>query len=146
MLVCTILKIYQNRTEPLNITFNENMPLFRISKRWFIPVLMFLGCNTKGVVSFSTPSPVNTQQPYRNILILDHININHQKERHDLLKAFYFDFLQCGIDVSSRRMYTVHAQSAIQVQSVIQSTPSDSQFSLLTLEHHRFCSLVKQKI
>lgn len=32
------------------------------------------------------------------MLLLDHININHQKGRHDLLKAFYFDFLKCSID------------------------------------------------
>lgn len=33
-----------------------------------------------------------------NILILDHLNINHEKGRHDLLKAFYFDFLKCAVD------------------------------------------------
>ena len=32
------------------------------------------------------------------VLILDHLNINHEKGRHDLLKAFYFDFLQCAVD------------------------------------------------
>lgn len=32
------------------------------------------------------------------ILLLDHLNINHEKGRHDALKAFYFDFLQCSID------------------------------------------------
>ena len=33
-----------------------------------------------------------------NILILDHLNINHEKGRHDWLKAFYVDFLQCALD------------------------------------------------
>jgi len=33
-----------------------------------------------------------------NILILDHLNINHEKGRHDWLRAFYFDFLQCAVD------------------------------------------------
>ena len=28
-----------------------------------------------------------------NILVLDHLNINHEKGRHDLLKAFYYDVL-----------------------------------------------------
>eukprot|EP01083_Nonionella_stella_P210025 760772_1 len=37
-------------------------------------------------------------QEYSNILILDHLNINHQKLQHESLKAFYFSFLQCGID------------------------------------------------
>lgn len=33
-----------------------------------------------------------------NILLLDHLNINHEKSRHDLLKAFYFDVLKCAVD------------------------------------------------
>jgi len=33
-----------------------------------------------------------------NILVLDHVNINHEKGRHDLLKAFYFDCLGCAVD------------------------------------------------
>lgn len=36
--------------------------------------------------------------PFRNVLILDHLNINHEKHRHDQLKAFYFSFLQCAVD------------------------------------------------
>jgi hypothetical protein len=33
-----------------------------------------------------------------NILILDHVNLNHQKGRHDLVRAFYFDVLGCAAD------------------------------------------------
>ena len=33
-----------------------------------------------------------------NVLILDHLNMNHECGRHDWLKAFYFDFLQCEVD------------------------------------------------
>jgi len=33
-----------------------------------------------------------------NVLVLDHFNINHEKGRHDLLKAFYFDLLGLAID------------------------------------------------
>ena len=47
--------------------------------------------------SFSS-STAQQQQPVGNVLILDHLNINHEKGRHDLLKAFYFDFLHCAID------------------------------------------------
>jgi hypothetical protein len=36
--------------------------------------------------------------PFKNVLILDHLNINHEQHRHDQLKAFYFSFLQCAID------------------------------------------------
>mmetsp|Transcript_7465 Transcript_7465/g.16935 ORF Transcript_7465/g.16935 Transcript_7465/m.16935 type:complete len:407 (-) Transcript_7465:1767-2987(-) len=32
------------------------------------------------------------------VLLLDHLNINHEKGRHDALKAFYFDFLGCAVD------------------------------------------------
>lgn len=38
------------------------------------------------------------QQPAGNVLILDHLNINHEKGRHDWLKAFYFDLLRCAVD------------------------------------------------
>jgi hypothetical protein len=40
-------------------------------------------------------------------LILDHLNINHQKGRHDWLKAFYVDMLQCVLD--PRKMENVKA-------------------------------------
>lgn len=46
--------------------------------------------------AFSASQP--SQQPVGNILILDHLNINHEKGRHDWLKAFYFDFLNCAVD------------------------------------------------
>lgn len=36
--------------------------------------------------------------PFKNVLILDHLNINHEQHRHDQLKAFYFSFLQCAVD------------------------------------------------
>ena len=38
------------------------------------------------------------QQPVGNVLILDHVNINHEKGRHDWLRSFYFDFLKCSVD------------------------------------------------
>ena len=31
-------------------------------------------------------------------LLLDHLNLNHEKGRHDLLRAFYFDVLGCAVD------------------------------------------------
>lgn len=33
-----------------------------------------------------------------NVLIVDHLNINHEKGRHDLCQAFYFDLLGCRPD------------------------------------------------
>ena len=41
---------------------------------------------------------VNNQQQECGVLVLDHLNINHEKGRQDALKAFYFDFLGCAID------------------------------------------------
>ena len=34
----------------------------------------------------------------RAIKIVDHVNMNHEKGRHDLLKAFYFDLLGFSVD------------------------------------------------
>jgi hypothetical protein len=47
--------------------------------------------------TFPTKSS-NFDHQFGNVLILDHLNINHEKGRHDWLKAFYFDFLQCVPD------------------------------------------------
>jgi hypothetical protein len=69
----------------------------------FIFVLHLLAIGDSS--AFSSPRPSSTtakstiqQQPVGNILILDHLNINHEKGRHDWLKAFYFDFLKCAVD------------------------------------------------
>lgn len=43
---------------------------------------------------FSTATPAVSS----NVLILDHINMNHGKGRHDWLKSFYGDFLGCAWD------------------------------------------------
>ena len=42
----------------------------------------------------------------RAIKIVDHVNMNHEKGRHDLLKAFYFDLL--GFAVDPRKMENLH--------------------------------------
>jgi len=59
------------------------------------PILLIIFAHLATITHSFTPS---IEHPYRNILILDHLNINHQKSRHDQLIAFYFDFLQCGVD------------------------------------------------
>ena len=43
------------------------------------------------------------------VLILDHLNINHEKGRHDIVKAFYFDFL--GLAVDPRKYENIAAGS-----------------------------------
>ena len=35
---------------------------------------------------------------FNNVLVLDHVNMNHEKGRHDLVKAFYFDVLGLTVD------------------------------------------------
>ncbi|KAL3916894.1 MAG: hypothetical protein SGILL_004970 [Bacillariaceae sp.] len=44
------------------------------------------------------PVSCSTSSIENNILILDHLNINHEEGRHDWLKAFYVDFLKCALD------------------------------------------------
>ena len=45
----------------------------------------------------NTDFPTCQEQPVGSIVILDHLNINHEKGRHELLRAFYFDFLGCAV-------------------------------------------------
>ena len=70
-------------------------------------VLLSLGASFHHTNSFSSvPSSASsssfnrwaTNNKNNNILILDHLNINHEKGRHDWLKTFYVDFLQCALD------------------------------------------------
>lgn len=46
--------------------------------------------------AFSTTTTAATTK--NNVLILDHLNINHEKGRHDWVLGFYRDFLSCAID------------------------------------------------
>jgi hypothetical protein len=58
------------------------------------------GFSTRATAS-STPGGIQTSSNnnINNILILDHINMNHGKGRHDWLKSFYgTDFLGCAWD------------------------------------------------
>jgi hypothetical protein len=64
-----------------------------------LAIASFLSSHTASAFSSTAASLSQPQQqPVGNVLILDHLNINHEKGRHDLLKAFYFDLLQCAID------------------------------------------------
>jgi hypothetical protein len=51
------------------------------------------------------PDTIGTKE--NNILILDHLKINHEQGRHDWLKAFYFDFLQCVVDPRKQKKIDV---------------------------------------
>ena len=43
-------------------------------------------------------SPVASFFSIGNILVVDHLNINHEKGRHDIVKEFYFNLLRLGSD------------------------------------------------
>lgn len=43
--------------------------------------------------------------PFKNVLILDHLNINHELNQHAQLKAFYFSFLECSVDPRKQENY-----------------------------------------
>lgn len=70
-----------------------------ISTHGFVPNrrvhIKFSQFNRAKYVSLFSSS--NNSNPCR-ILLLDHLNINHQKGQHDALKAFYFSFLKCSVD------------------------------------------------
>mmetsp|Transcript_272 Transcript_272/g.438 ORF Transcript_272/g.438 Transcript_272/m.438 type:complete len:370 (+) Transcript_272:81-1190(+) len=61
----------------------------------------FSAVNNPRTPSSSASTAANNdenQQDVGNILILDHLNINHEKGHHDWVKSFYFSFLGCGVD------------------------------------------------
>jgi hypothetical protein len=61
----------------------------------FIFILAFINDSCEAFSSLASP-----QQKLKtnNVLILDHLNINHEEGRHDWLTAFYVDFLRCALD------------------------------------------------
>ena len=54
--------------------------------------------SSRSSVSTIKDDNTSTAKSNNNILILDHINMNHQQGRHDFVKAFYVDLLQCTLD------------------------------------------------
>jgi len=54
--------------------------------------IAYIACTTIQSSALSFTNKIN------NILVLDHLNINHERGRHDWLRAFYFDFLKCVVD------------------------------------------------
>ena len=70
-------------------------------KSVFIAILLWTSSSSVSALSQHQTFPTKSSKldhQYGNVLILDHLNINHEKGRHDWLKAFYFDFLQCVPD------------------------------------------------
>ena len=61
------------------------------------PTLSPPNYSTATVTSPPTLDATNANEN-QNVLIVDHLNLNHEKGRHDLLKAFYFDLLGLGVD------------------------------------------------
>ena len=59
--------------------------------------MIFVSC----LILLSLQSSLSYRFMPGNIALLDHININHEKSRHDLLKSFYFDTL--GLQPDTRK-------------------------------------------
>jgi hypothetical protein len=60
----------------------------------------FLLALAASISALSSPQPSpsrssTSSHQFGNVLILDHLNINHEKGRHDWVNAFYFKFLRC---------------------------------------------------
>ena len=64
----------------------------------YIPFTMRLSCPVLFFLFATLVTACSAFSSRNNILILDHLNINHQKGRHDWLKSFYVDFLRCALD------------------------------------------------
>lgn len=60
---------------------------------------------TNGDAAIENDAPLEKDNKPCRVLLLDHLNINHQKGCHDALNAFYFDFLKCSIDPRKHENY-----------------------------------------
>jgi len=95
-----------------------------------------------------TPSRLNAN----NILILDHLNINHEKGRHDLLKAFYFDVLGCAVDPRKQENIakggnTVWANCGAQQFHLSEGSPNAQVFDgLVTLAYDKGLASVRTRL
>mmetsp|Transcript_17887 Transcript_17887/g.39131 ORF Transcript_17887/g.39131 Transcript_17887/m.39131 type:complete len:209 (-) Transcript_17887:830-1456(-) len=128
------------------------------STLWILAMLLIPSAS---VSAFATPAPrirvtsdgasgttsTSLQQEVGNILILDHLNINHEKGRHDLLKAFYFDFLNCAVDPRkeeniAKGTKTLWANIGAQQFHLPEGKPSAQVFDgLITLSYRNFDGL-----
>lgn len=86
-----------------------------------------------------------------NILILDHLNINHEKGRHDWLKAFYFEILGCAIDprkeenlLANRK--TLWANCGSQQFHLSEGSPDAQVFDGVVTLSYESLSSVKQRL
>jgi len=63
----------------------------------FLGFQLFQCSKSEGLIHYSgTDGGVGDVK--NNVLLLEHVNINHVKGRHDLLSAFYFKVLGCAVD------------------------------------------------
>lgn len=77
--------------------------MVRLLLEFFVSSMLVLSaltsCSAFSAVDPEVSNPkVDSASGLNNVLILDHLNINHEKGRHDWLTAFYVDFLQCALD------------------------------------------------
>ena len=101
-------------TKALHISFHasrstiSSSPRQRITQRDVIlpRPRKFRSSLLRAAANENASSDVTNSNAPCQVLLLDHININHQKGHHSLLKSFYFHFLQCSIDPRKYENYT----------------------------------------
>eukprot|EP00977_Amphora_coffeiformis_P014781 scaffold4223_cov189-Amphora_coffeaeformis.AAC.41 len=72
--------------------------LFIFLARLVLSAKAFAASSSFSSFSCSLSQTNNNNNNNNNVLILDHLNMTHERGRHDWLKAFYFDFLQIVVD------------------------------------------------
>ena len=84
------------------------------------------------------------------VLLMDHLNINHEKGRHDALKAFYFDFLGCSVDPRKYDNYlegknTLWANAGLHQFHLPEGNPHAQVFNgMITLIHEDLDGLMEK--
>lgn len=84
------------------------------------------------------------------VLLMDHLNINHEKGKHDALKAFYFDFLGCSVDPRKYANYlegknTLWANAGLHQFHLPEGNPHAQVFNgMITLIHEDLDGLMEK--
>ena len=84
---------------PNNITFN----CIKAVMKWILVAMIFHSLNRShsfiNTIKSSSFSQLGLKtSDMGSILLLDHLNLNHERSRHDLVKLFYVDILGLSLD------------------------------------------------
>ena len=132
-LVCTTTNSYYSLPHHRVAARHAEIP--RPSPRWSADV------TNVGAADVATYGNRYANERECRVLLMDHLNINHEKGRHDALKAFYFDFLGCGVDPRKYDNYlagekTVWANAGLHQFHLPEGNPNAQVFNgVITLIH-----------